>query len=59
MASPNTFVETPRLMALGKIEVEPLVTHVLPLEESGRAFEIQQTAPEERINIHLKPARDD
>lgn len=59
IASPNTFVQTLRLMALGKIEVEPLVTHVLPLEESGRAFEIQQTAPEDRIKIHLEPPRDD
>ena len=55
VASPNSFEQTLRLMALGKIDGEPLVTHVLPLAEAGKAFEIQQTAVEERIKIHLEP----
>jgi 2-desacetyl-2-hydroxyethyl bacteriochlorophyllide A dehydrogenase len=59
IASPNTFTQTLRMMATGKIQVEPLVTHVLSLEEAGRAFEIQQTAPTERIKIHLEPPFDE
>ena len=58
IASPNSFAQTLRLMARGKIQGELLVTHVLPLEEAGRAFEIQQTAPTERIKIHLEPAEE-
>ena len=59
IASPNAFKQTLRLMALGKIQAAPLVTHVLPLEEAERAFERQQTAPEKRIKIHLEPPGDD
>jgi threonine dehydrogenase-like Zn-dependent dehydrogenase len=55
IASPNSFAQTLRLMATGRIQTEQLITHVLPLEEAGRAFEIQQTAPTERIKIHLEP----
>ena len=55
VASPNTFTQTLRLMAAGKIQVEPLVTHVLHLEEAEKAFGIQQEAPHERMKIHLEP----
>lgn len=59
VASPNTFRQTLRLMAAGKLVVEPLVTHVLPLEEAGQAFHIQRQAPQERIKIHLEPPADE
>lgn len=55
VASPNAFEPTMRLMAAGKIQVAPLVTHVLNLEEAPEAFEIQQSKPETRIKIHLRP----
>ncbi len=55
VAGPNTFDQTLRLMAAGKIKVKALVTHVLDLGEAPRAFEIQQTQPEQRIKIHLRP----
>ncbi|MBI4027414.1 MAG: hypothetical protein HY360_20685 [Verrucomicrobia bacterium] len=44
-----------RLMAAGKIQAKPLVTHVFDLEEAPRAFEIQQTQPDHRIKIQLRP----
>ncbi|MCZ6677337.1 MAG: hypothetical protein O7E52_08810 [Candidatus Poribacteria bacterium] len=46
VASPNTFTQTLRLIASGKVQVEPLVTHVLPLESAEKAFEIQQEVPQ-------------
>jgi 2-desacetyl-2-hydroxyethyl bacteriochlorophyllide A dehydrogenase len=56
VASPNAFEQTLRLMAAGKIQTKPLVTHVLELAEATKAFEIQQTQPEQRIKIHLRPS---
>lgn len=55
VASPNAFEQTLRLMANGKIQAKPLITKVLDLEEAPKAFEIQQTQPDERIKIHLVP----
>ena len=55
VASPNSFEQTLRLMAAGKIQAKPLVTHVLDLPEAPRAFELQQTRPDRRIKIHLRP----
>ena len=56
VASPNAFEPTLRLMAAGKIQTKPLVTHVLDLAEAPKALEIQ---PEERIKIHLRPPVDE
>lgn len=57
VASPNAFEQTLRLMAAGKIQTKPLVTHVLDLAEAPKAFELQQTQPEQRIKIHLCPPK--
>ena len=59
VASPNTFKQTLRLMQAKKIQAAPLVTHVLPLAEAPRAFELQQHSTEERIKIHLEPPEDE
>ncbi|MBI4025743.1 MAG: alcohol dehydrogenase catalytic domain-containing protein [Verrucomicrobia bacterium] len=55
VASPNAFEQTLRLMATGKLQTKPLVTHVLDLADAAQAFELQQTQPEQRIKIHLRP----
>ena len=55
VASPNAFEQTLRLMATGKLQVAPLVTHVLDLAEAEKAFEIQRSQPDKRIKIHLQP----
>ena len=58
VASPNAFEQTLRLMAGGRISVEPLVTQVLPLAEAAEALQMQQTQPDRRIKIHLEPPRE-
>ena len=59
VASPNAFEPTLRLMAAGKIQVQPLVTQVLPLADAAKALEIQQTQTDRRIKIHLQPPEDE
>lgn len=55
VASPNAFEQTLRLMASGKLDVSPLITHHIDLEEAPKAFELQQQADDSRIKIHLRP----
>lgn len=58
VASPNAFEQTLRLMADGRLNVKPLVTHHVPLAEAPRAFELQQ-ASTEKIKIHLTPPEEE
>lgn len=58
VASPNAFEQTMRLMADGRLNVKPLVTHHVPLAEAPRAFELQQ-ASTEKIKIHLTPPQEE
>ncbi len=43
-AGPNDMREALRLIAAGRIDPAPLVSHRLPLEETGRALELQRSA---------------
>jgi threonine dehydrogenase-like Zn-dependent dehydrogenase len=55
VASPNAFEQTLRLMAAGKLNPKPMITHHIDLGEAPRAFELQQQPDDGRIKIHLKP----
>jgi len=55
VASPNTFEQTLRLIASGKMQVKPLVTQVFALAEAAKALEVQQTGADRRIKIHIEP----
>jgi threonine dehydrogenase-like Zn-dependent dehydrogenase len=55
VASPNSFPQTLRLMAKGRIRARPLISHELPLSETSKAFDIQINHPADRIKILLRP----
>ncbi len=55
VASPNAFEQTLRLMAAGRLDVKPLITHHFALEDAPDAFQLQQAQADERIKIHLTP----
>jgi D-arabinitol dehydrogenase (NADP+) len=50
-----TFDSALRLLASRAIEVEPLVSHTLPLEDFGAALHLFETSPE-RMKIQVAPA---
>jgi L-iditol 2-dehydrogenase len=43
-----------RLLAAGDIDVDPLVTHRLPIEETARGFQLVLAGSEE-IKVIIKP----
>jgi len=54
-ASSGEFVDCIELVASGKINVEPLISNVLPLEEGPDAFERLLKAEENLVKIVLEP----
>jgi threonine dehydrogenase-like Zn-dependent dehydrogenase len=55
VASPNSFNQTLRLMAKGKIKAKPLISHEFPLADTTAAFDVQINRPAERSKILLAP----
>jgi threonine dehydrogenase-like Zn-dependent dehydrogenase len=39
----------------GKLDVRPLVTHTLPLQEFEKAFDLLSNRPEPVVKVMLKP----
>jgi L-iditol 2-dehydrogenase len=54
-ASSGEFHDCIELVASGKINVEPLISDVLPLEDGPRAFERLLKAEEDLLKIVLEP----
>lgn len=55
LASPNAFARTLGLMATGKIDVGPLVTHDFPFEQCNEAFEFlrgERTEPIIKVRVN-------
>ena len=42
-------------MGEGKINVEPMVTHVLPLKDVKRGYELMDKKLEKAVKVVLKP----
>lgn len=42
-------------MGEGKIDVSPMVTHVMPLEDVKRGFELMEKKLENVVKVALKP----
>jgi threonine dehydrogenase-like Zn-dependent dehydrogenase len=53
--APNAIPESIRLLASNRIEVQPLVTHQLPLSEVQRGMEIFSNRLENVIRVALIP----
>jgi L-iditol 2-dehydrogenase len=54
-ASSGEFRDCIDLVASGKIDVEPLISDVMPLSEGSRAFERLLKAEEDLLKIVLEP----
>lgn len=46
---------TLKLMGEGKIDVSPMITHIIPLEEVGRGLELMHKKAENVVKVVLKP----
>lgn len=55
VASQNVFTQTLRLMAKGKIDPKPLISHEFSLAETPKAFDVQINQPAQRTKILLAP----
>ncbi|MDD3164353.1 MAG: alcohol dehydrogenase catalytic domain-containing protein [Oscillospiraceae bacterium] len=55
LASPNSFEPVLRYMAAGKLNVQPLITHVMPMEQLADVVKLVREKKEMRIKILLKP----
>jgi 2-desacetyl-2-hydroxyethyl bacteriochlorophyllide A dehydrogenase len=53
LGHPNRWEDTIRLMGDRHLEVQSLLTHLLPLEEGIRAFELAGTGADESIKVQL------
>jgi 2-desacetyl-2-hydroxyethyl bacteriochlorophyllide A dehydrogenase len=53
--SMDEFVESSRLIASGRIDRKPLVSHTFPLEQAGEAYETQLKA-EEAVKVVFTPS---
>lgn len=51
----NDFKQALKLIAEGKVKVKPLITHVLPLKDIAKGFEILSKGSEDVIKVVLKP----
>jgi len=51
----NDFKQALTLIAKGKVEVKPLITHVLPLHDIVKGFDILSQGAENVIKVVLKP----
>jgi len=51
----NDFKQALTLIAKGKVEVKPLITHVLPLHDIAKGFDILSQGAENVIKVVLKP----
>jgi threonine dehydrogenase-like Zn-dependent dehydrogenase len=51
-ASSNTFQESIRLLQNGAVQVEPLISHQLPVERFAEALHIAEALPE-RMKIQV------
>jgi 2-desacetyl-2-hydroxyethyl bacteriochlorophyllide A dehydrogenase len=49
-----TFQESIKLLQNGVVQVEPLISHRLPLQEAGRAFTVVQEDPQ-RMKVLIQP----
>jgi threonine dehydrogenase-like Zn-dependent dehydrogenase len=50
-----SFEQALRIIESGKLDVRPLVTHTLPLQEFERAFDLLINRPEPVVKIMLTP----
>jgi 2-desacetyl-2-hydroxyethyl bacteriochlorophyllide A dehydrogenase len=50
-----SFEQALRIIESGKLDVRPLVTHTLPLQEFARAFDLLSNRPEPVVKIMLRP----
>jgi 2-desacetyl-2-hydroxyethyl bacteriochlorophyllide A dehydrogenase len=53
--TPNDFKLALKLIAQGKVNVKPLITHVLPLKDIAKGFDILSRGAENVIKVTLKP----
>jgi threonine dehydrogenase-like Zn-dependent dehydrogenase len=51
----DSFEQALRIIESGKLDVRPLVTHTLPLQEFERAFDLLSNRPEPVVKVMLKP----
>jgi len=50
-----SFEQALRIVESGKLDVRPLVTHTLPLQEFEKAFDLLSNRPEPVVKVMLKP----
>ena len=50
-----SFEQALRIIEAGKLDVRPLVTHTLPLQEFARAFDLLSRRPEPVVKVMLRP----
>jgi len=55
--SPYTFPEALNAIKKKLVEVTPLLTHSLPLEEAGKAIEIAEKRLENALKVQIKPGQ--
>jgi len=53
--TPELLQETVRLMEEGRVQLEPLISHVFPLDQAPEAFDILMHRPEEAVKIAIIP----
>lgn len=50
-----SFEQALRIIESGRLDVRPLVTHTLPLQEFARAFDLLSNRPEPVVKVMLRP----
>ncbi|RLE70760.1 MAG: hypothetical protein DRJ43_01300, partial [Thermoprotei archaeon] len=53
--SPYTFQRAVRIATSGRIRFKPIVSHIMPLEEGPRAFEMLDRRERGVVKVVLKP----
>jgi 2-desacetyl-2-hydroxyethyl bacteriochlorophyllide A dehydrogenase len=51
----DSFEQAMRLIESGRLDVRPLITHMLPLEEYEKAFDLLRRRPEPVVKVMLEP----
>jgi threonine dehydrogenase-like Zn-dependent dehydrogenase len=52
------YEEAMRLLALGKVQVEPMITHTLPLDDAERGFSIMINRLEDALRVIFIPSKE-
>ena len=50
-----SFEQALRIVESGRLDVRPLVTHTLPLQEFAKAFDLLSNRPEPVVKVMLRP----